>query len=168
MDKISFAVRQKISFFSCNNASPNNSYTLQTYVIVWKCVFQTYLKGCLNESCNHSILSESDVSCRQCWQEWVNNSRYQGQNGSVRSKAIVERKYGVIFRATLTVPDLSLLTMHLVACRNLSNMTLGTRLRERNLRQWNTIYDYDRLLFWSLFLIRVQRRVRLEGCRVRL
>ena len=32
-------------------------------------------------------LSQSDAAIRRCWQEWVNNGRYQGQNSSSRPRS---------------------------------------------------------------------------------
>ena len=45
---------------------------------------------------------------RRCWQVWVNNDRYQGQNVSVQLRVTEEEEDRTIVRATVTVLDSSL------------------------------------------------------------
>ena len=71
-------------------------------------------------------LHQNDAAIRRCWQEWVNNGRYQGQNGSDRPRTTVERKDRAIVRATVTAPESSLTINNRVAGTHESNMILGT------------------------------------------
>ena len=97
------------------------------------------------------------TAIRRCWQVWVNNPRYQGQNDSGRPKAIVERQDRAIVSAGVTELDSSLSTIHYVACTYVSNMTLVTWLRESNFCSHRQLR--------RLPLSPVHRRDRLECCR---
>ena len=104
-------------------------------------------------------LCRSDAAIRRCWEEWVNNGRYQRQNGSGRPRATTEREDRAIVRAAVTAPDSSLSTIHRVTRTHVSNMTLHRRLRERNL--------HSRRPLRCLPLTPVHRQVRLQWCRIR-
>ena len=83
----------------------------------------------LNESNNCSILGQSDTTIRQWWKEWVNNGRYQDQNGSGWPRTTVQRENRSIVWAAVTVAYSSLRTINCLVCTHVSNMTFRTWLR---------------------------------------
>ena len=93
---------------------------------------------------------------RWCWDLWVNNGRYQGQDGSGRHRSTVKRKDRAIVKAAVTVPDSSLSINHSVACICVSTFTFGTWLRK-----WISCSYW---LLWLLLLTPVHRRVQLKWC----
>ena len=61
-------------------------------------------------------LGHSNATIRRCWQERINNGRYQGQRVNGRLRATVEQEDRAIVRSAATAPDTSLSTTYRVAC----------------------------------------------------
>ena len=126
MDKISVALRLRICYVGCNNASLKDTCTLQTDVTIWKRPLDRIERGWLNESNFERIslaqhLNQSNAANRRCWQEWVNNADIR-----FRTAAVVP---GPEYNWKIAA-DSSLSKIYHVACIHLYNMTLGRHLRE--------------------------------------
>ena len=78
--------------------------------------------------------------------------RYQNKDGSSRTRTTIEREDRAIVRASDTASYSWLSTIHRADCIHVSNMTLDTRLKERNLCSIRPL--------WRLPLTPVYRRVR--------
>ncbi|GFV79749.1 transposable element Tc1 transposase [Trichonephila clavipes] len=55
-------------------------------------------------------MHRSDAVIGRCWQEWVDNGKFQCHEGSGRPRATVYRENGIIVRLAATSPDSSLST----------------------------------------------------------
>ncbi|GFW20587.1 HTH_Tnp_Tc3_2 domain-containing protein [Trichonephila clavipes] len=53
-------------------------------------------------------MGRSDVAIRRCWQEWVDNGRFQRHDGSSRPKATADREDRLTVRSTVIAHDSSL------------------------------------------------------------
>ena len=125
MIMISVAFRLRILYINYNDASQKDSWTFQTYIRVSKKLFDR------NEIARY--LSQHDAAFRRCWQESVNNGNYQDQTGTDRPRATIKRENRAIVAAAVTAPDSLISTIHCEACTHVSNMTLGTWKKKRNL-----------------------------------
>ncbi|KFM74119.1 hypothetical protein X975_14729, partial [Stegodyphus mimosarum] len=56
-------------------------------------------------------MSRSDATIRRCWEEWVDNGRFQQNDGNGRPRATTDWKDRVIVRSAVTVPDSLLSTI---------------------------------------------------------
>ncbi|GFW91970.1 HTH_Tnp_Tc3_2 domain-containing protein [Trichonephila clavipes] len=56
-------------------------------------------------------MARSDAAIRRCWQEWVENNRFQRHDGSGRPRATADREDRLIVRSADTAPDSSLSTI---------------------------------------------------------
>ena len=110
--KPSVAFQLRIPYVGCNNASPKDSYSLQTEVSVWKRSFDRIERSWLNEWTISRHLGQSDAEINWCWQESVNNGRYQCQNGSGWPSNTVEWNDTAIVRGSVTAPIYSLWTIY--------------------------------------------------------
>ncbi|GFW99999.1 HTH_Tnp_Tc3_2 domain-containing protein [Trichonephila clavipes] len=50
-------------------------------------------------------MGRNDAAIRRCWQEWVDNDRFQRHDGSGQPRATADREDRVIVRSTVTVTD---------------------------------------------------------------
>ena len=82
-------------------------------------------------------MGRSDTAIRRCWQEWVDNDRFQHHDGSDRSRAKTYRKYKVIARSAVIAPDSSLSTIG--TRTRVSTMIIHRRLIERNVRSYQQV-----------------------------
>ncbi|GFU01093.1 HTH_Tnp_Tc3_2 domain-containing protein [Trichonephila clavipes] len=77
-----------------------------------------------------------DAVIRRCWQDWMNDGRFQRHDGCGRPRAIANREDRLIFRYAVTVPDSSLLTIRHANRTRVFTMTVYRWLIERNLRSY--------------------------------
>ncbi|GFW56635.1 HTH_Tnp_Tc3_2 domain-containing protein [Trichonephila clavipes] len=75
-------------------------------------------------------MGRSDVTIRRCWQEWVDNGRFQPHDGSGRPRATSDREDILIVRSAVAAPDSSLSTIRCVTRTGLSIVTIHRRLIE--------------------------------------
>ncbi|GFX15417.1 uncharacterized protein TNCV_3303461 [Trichonephila clavipes] len=80
----------------------------------------------------------SDVTIRRCWQEWVNNFRFQRHDGSGRPRAKADREDRLIVKSAVTAPNLLLSTIRRAARTRVSTLTIHRWLIEQNLRVYPT------------------------------
>ena len=100
--------------------------------------------------------NQSDATNARCWLVWVNNGKYQRQNGTGWLRATVEREDRATDIESVTVPDLTWSTIHYAVCTHVSNITHGTWLSYKNM--------CSHRLLWRLYLILVHCWVQLECC----
>ncbi|GFW54789.1 HTH_Tnp_Tc3_2 domain-containing protein [Trichonephila clavipes] len=50
-------------------------------------------------------MGRSDATIRRCWQEWMNNGRFQRHDGSSRHTATADREDRLIVRSAAAAPD---------------------------------------------------------------
>ena len=77
---------------------------------------------------------------RRCWQEWVDNSKFQHHDGSGRPRASTEREERAIVWSAITVPDSSLSTIKCAFHTRMSTTTSYRLLIEQNLRSYSDCY----------------------------
>ncbi|GFV86664.1 HTH_Tnp_Tc3_2 domain-containing protein [Trichonephila clavipes] len=91
--------------------------------------------GCANRRIARHM-GRSDAAIRRCWQEWVENGRFQRRDGNGRPRATADREDRLTVRSAITVSDSSLLTIRRTTHTRMSTMTIHRRLIERNLRSY--------------------------------
>ncbi|GFW20546.1 HTH_Tnp_Tc3_2 domain-containing protein [Trichonephila clavipes] len=69
-------------------------------------------------------MSRSDVAIRKCWQEWVDNGRFQRRDGSGRPKATADREDRLTVRSTVIALDSSLSAIRRATRTPVSTMTI--------------------------------------------
>ncbi|GFT64895.1 HTH_Tnp_Tc3_2 domain-containing protein [Trichonephila clavipes] len=69
-------------------------------------------------------MDRSNVVFRRCWQEWVDNGRFQSNDGSGRPRATTDRKDRLIVRSAVTAPDSSLSNVRRATRTQVSTMTI--------------------------------------------
>ncbi|GFX43637.1 uncharacterized protein TNCV_510861 [Trichonephila clavipes] len=79
------------------------------------------------------------AAIRRCWQEWVNNDRFQRHDGSGQPRATADREDRLTLRSAVTAPDSSLSTIRHATCTRVSTMTIRRRLIERNLLSYRPL-----------------------------
>ncbi|GFY00316.1 HTH_Tnp_Tc3_2 domain-containing protein [Trichonephila clavipes] len=84
-------------------------------------------------------MGRSDTAIKSCWQERVDNSRFQRHDSSRRPKATVDQKDRLIVISTVTALDSSLSTIRRTARTRVSTVTIHRRLIERNLRSYRPL-----------------------------
>ncbi|GFW17239.1 HTH_Tnp_Tc3_2 domain-containing protein [Trichonephila clavipes] len=84
-------------------------------------------------------MDQNDAVIRRCRQEWVDNSRFQFHDDSVRPRAAADGEDRWIVRSAVTAPDSSLSTFRRVTHLRVSTMTNPRRLIERNLRSYGPL-----------------------------
>ncbi|GFT14234.1 HTH_Tnp_Tc3_2 domain-containing protein [Trichonephila clavipes] len=80
-----------------------------------------------------------DTSIRRCWQEWMNNGRFQLYASSGRTGASTDPDDRLIVRSAVIASDLSLLTIGRATRTQVSTMTVHRRLIHRNLRSYRSL-----------------------------
>ncbi|GFT26928.1 HTH_Tnp_Tc3_2 domain-containing protein [Trichonephila clavipes] len=81
-------------------------------------------------------MGRSDTAIRRCWQEWVDNGRFQCHEGSGRPKATVDQEDRFIVISAVTALDSLLSTIRRMALTRVSTINIRRRLIERNLRSY--------------------------------
>ncbi|GFX64285.1 HTH_Tnp_Tc3_2 domain-containing protein [Trichonephila clavipes] len=81
-------------------------------------------------------ISRRDAAIRRCWQEWMNNARFQRYDRSGRPRATVDREDRLIARSAVTAPDSSLLTTRRATRTQVFTMIVHRRQLKRNLRPY--------------------------------
>ncbi|GFU34613.1 HTH_Tnp_Tc3_2 domain-containing protein [Trichonephila clavipes] len=81
-------------------------------------------------------MGRSDAAIRRCWQEWVDNGRFQCHDGSDRPWATADWQGRLIVRSAFTAFDSSLSTLRRTTRTRGSTMNIHRRLIERNLRSY--------------------------------
>ncbi|GFW83635.1 HTH_Tnp_Tc3_2 domain-containing protein [Trichonephila clavipes] len=104
-------------------------------------------------------MGRSDTVIRRCWQEWMDNGRFQRHHGSGRPRTITYREYTLIVRSDVISSDSSLSTNRHATRKEGSSMTIHKCLIERNLSSYQP--------FSHLPLTPAHCRAGLEGCLVR-
>ncbi|GFV39041.1 HTH_Tnp_Tc3_2 domain-containing protein [Trichonephila clavipes] len=84
-------------------------------------------------------MGRSNAAFRRCWQEWVDNGRFQGNDGSDRLRATADRKDRLLVRLVVTTPDSSLSTVRRATRTRVSTMTIQRWLIEQNLRSYQPL-----------------------------
>ncbi|GFW28913.1 HTH_Tnp_Tc3_2 domain-containing protein [Trichonephila clavipes] len=75
----------------------------------------------------------SNAAIKRCWQEWVENGRFQRPDGSGRPMTTTDREDRLIVRSAVTESDSSLSTIRRAIHTRVSAMIIYRLLRERNL-----------------------------------
>ncbi|GFV33978.1 HTH_Tnp_Tc3_2 domain-containing protein [Trichonephila clavipes] len=75
-------------------------------------------------------MGRSDAAIRRCWQEWVENDRFQRHDGSGQPRATADREDRLIVRSAVTPSDSSLLSIRYTTRTRVSTMTIQRRLIE--------------------------------------
>ncbi|GFW58971.1 HTH_Tnp_Tc3_2 domain-containing protein [Trichonephila clavipes] len=83
-----------------------------------------------------SNMGRSDASIRRCWQEWVENGRFQRHDGIGRPRTTEDRENRLTVRSAVTASNSSLSTIRRKRRTRVSTMTIHRRLMERNLRSY--------------------------------
>ncbi|GFV59867.1 HTH_Tnp_Tc3_2 domain-containing protein [Trichonephila clavipes] len=83
-------------------------------------------------------IGRSDVSIRRCWQEWVDNGRFQRHGGSGRPRFTADQDRFTI-RSAVTALDSLLSTIRRTTRTRVPTMTIHTLLTERSLRSHRTL-----------------------------
>ncbi|GFX97086.1 HTH_Tnp_Tc3_2 domain-containing protein [Trichonephila clavipes] len=86
-------------------------------------------------------MDQSFTAIRRCWQDWVDNGRFQRHEGSGRSRAIADREDRLTVRSAVTAPDSSLSTVRRATRTRVSTMTIHRRLIERNLSSYRSLHQ---------------------------
>ncbi|GFX27659.1 HTH_Tnp_Tc3_2 domain-containing protein [Trichonephila clavipes] len=73
-------------------------------------------------------MGQSNASIRRCWQQWVENCRFQRNDGSCRPWATAYRKDRLIVRSSVNTPDSSLSIFRRAIHTRVSTMTIHRRL----------------------------------------
>ncbi|GFX31094.1 HTH_Tnp_Tc3_2 domain-containing protein [Trichonephila clavipes] len=81
-------------------------------------------------------MGRSDAAIRRCWQEWVDNDRFQRHDGSGQPKATADRENRLIVRSAAIASDSSLSTIRRTTRTRVSTMAIHRRLIERMLRSY--------------------------------
>ncbi|GFS66233.1 HTH_Tnp_Tc3_2 domain-containing protein [Trichonephila clavipes] len=84
-------------------------------------------------------MGQSDAAIRRCWQEWVENGRFQRHDGGGRSRATADREDRLIVRSAVKASDPSLSTIRRTARTRVSTMTIYRRLLQRLLRSYRPL-----------------------------
>ncbi|GFV81235.1 HTH_Tnp_Tc3_2 domain-containing protein [Trichonephila clavipes] len=79
-------------------------------------------------------MGRSYRAIRRCWQEWMDNGRFQRHDGRGRPKATADREGRLIVRSSVTASDSPLSTIRRVTCTRVFTLTIHRPLVERNLR----------------------------------
>ncbi|GFS56436.1 HTH_Tnp_Tc3_2 domain-containing protein [Trichonephila clavipes] len=66
----------------------------------------------------------SDTAIRRCWQEWVNNCRFQRHDGSGRPRAQADREDRLIVKSAVTAPNSLLSSIRRAARIRVPTMTI--------------------------------------------
>ncbi|GFY36139.1 hypothetical protein TNCV_4845111 [Trichonephila clavipes] len=65
-------------------------------------------------------MGQSDEAIKRCWQEWMDNSRFQRHDGSGRRRATADREDILIVKSAVTASDSTLSTIrrttHTLVC----------------------------------------------------
>ncbi|GFU46690.1 HTH_Tnp_Tc3_2 domain-containing protein [Trichonephila clavipes] len=81
-------------------------------------------------------MGRSDAAIRRCWQERVENGRFQRHDGSGQPRATADREDRLTVRSVVTTSYSSLLTIRRTTRARVSTMTIHRREIERNLRSY--------------------------------
>ncbi|GFV54994.1 HTH_Tnp_Tc3_2 domain-containing protein [Trichonephila clavipes] len=76
---------------------------------------------------------------RRCWQEWVDNGKFQRPDRSGRPRATADHKDRLTVRSAVTALDSSLSTNRRATHTLVSTMTIHRRLTEKNLRSYRPL-----------------------------
>ncbi|GFV36471.1 HTH_Tnp_Tc3_2 domain-containing protein [Trichonephila clavipes] len=85
-------------------------------------------------------LGRSDAANRRYWQEWVENGRFQGHDGSGRPRATEDRKDRLIVRSDVTAFNSSSSTIRGTTSTRGPTMTIHRHLIEQNLRSYRLLH----------------------------
>ncbi|GFU02414.1 HTH_Tnp_Tc3_2 domain-containing protein [Trichonephila clavipes] len=80
-------------------------------------------------------MGRSNAAIRRCWQEWVDNGRFQHHDGSGRRRT-TEDQDRLIVSSVVTAHDSSLSTIRCTTRTRVSTMTIHRRLIEQNVRSY--------------------------------
>ncbi|GFX08544.1 HTH_Tnp_Tc3_2 domain-containing protein [Trichonephila clavipes] len=81
-------------------------------------------------------MDQSDAAIRRCWQERVENGKFQRHDGSGRARTTAGQEDRLIVRSAVIALDSSLTTIRRTTRTRASPMTINRRLTERNLRSY--------------------------------
>ncbi|GFW48810.1 HTH_Tnp_Tc3_2 domain-containing protein [Trichonephila clavipes] len=84
-------------------------------------------------------MGRSDAAIRKCWQEWVENGRFQRHDGSGRPREKADREDKMIVKSAVTASESSLSTIRRTTRTRVSTMTIHRWLIERNLRSYRPL-----------------------------
>ncbi|GFX61079.1 HTH_Tnp_Tc3_2 domain-containing protein [Trichonephila clavipes] len=102
-------------------------------------------------------MGRSDAAIRRCWQEWLDNGRFQCHDGSGQPRATADREDRLIVRSAVTISDSSLSTVSQATTRTrVCNTTIHRQLMEQNLRSYRPLHH--------LPLTPAHCRARLQWC----
>ncbi|GFU12688.1 HTH_Tnp_Tc3_2 domain-containing protein [Trichonephila clavipes] len=100
MVKISIALQFRTPFNDRKNTSPRDSSSLRAIVIVplnEHCIIELKEAGWEKRRIARHM-GRTDAAIRRCWQEWVENGRFQHYDGSGRPRATADREFRLIVR----------------------------------------------------------------------
>ncbi|GFX05472.1 HTH_Tnp_Tc3_2 domain-containing protein [Trichonephila clavipes] len=95
--------------------------------------------GCANRRTTRHM-DQSDAAIRRCWQEWVDNGRFQRHDDSGRPRVTANREDRLIVRSAVIVLDSSLSTIRRVTRIRVSTITIHRRLIEQNLLSYRPLH----------------------------
>ncbi|GFV30729.1 HTH_Tnp_Tc3_2 domain-containing protein [Trichonephila clavipes] len=84
-------------------------------------------------------MGRSDSTIRRCWQEWVDNGRFQSHDGRGRPRAKADQEDRLIVGSAVKALDSSLSTIKRTTSTRVFTMNIHRRLRERNLRSYRSL-----------------------------
>ncbi|GFU35001.1 HTH_Tnp_Tc3_2 domain-containing protein [Trichonephila clavipes] len=84
-------------------------------------------------------MGQSGAAIRRCWQEWVNNGRFQRHDGSSRRRATTYREDKLIVRSVVIEPGSSLSTIRHATRTRKFTMNIHRWLIERNLPSYGPL-----------------------------
>ncbi|GFV31060.1 HTH_Tnp_Tc3_2 domain-containing protein, partial [Trichonephila clavipes] len=103
-------------------------------------------------------VGESDAAIRRCWQEWVDNGRFQRHDGSSQPRPTAcDHRLNV--QQAVPAPDSSLSTIRRVTRIRVATITIHRQLIERNSSSYQPLRD--------LPLTPAHCRARLQWCSAR-
>ncbi|GFX95561.1 HTH_Tnp_Tc3_2 domain-containing protein [Trichonephila clavipes] len=85
-------------------------------------------------------MGRSKAAIRICWQEWMDNGRFQRHDGSDRCRSTSDWEDEFTVRSAVTAPDSLLSTIRHATYTRVSTMTIHRRLTERNLRSCRPLH----------------------------
>ena len=150
-----FVFRLRLSCVDCKNASSKYYSTLQQMSQFKRdCSIRLKEANYMNRIITWH-LCQSDVAIKWCWQEWVNNSRYQDQNGSGRPRATIKQEDREIVRTAVK--------------HHIPRDQLSTMWPIHICPTWSLAYDREQnlcshCLLWCLPLTPVHHWVWLKWC----